>query len=430
MAKTHVVDDREHTRIPFLRGILTRSLQDAGLAFEDAYDLASRVRNELDDQNEITSTALRARVVKLLEAEQDKLVLERYRAPFKGSPTTILVESADGQEAPFSRGRHQRFLEACGLGPEVAGPVTTSIYEHLLRTGVTHIPTCRLGYLTYLALKRGPGLWAAEKYLVWSRFTQSGKPLLILIGGTVGCGKSTVATALANRLEIVRSQSTDMLREVMRVVVPQSLVPVLHTSSFNAWRELPFTGDGVDDDPERHIVEGYQSQAELVSVASEAVLNRARTEKVPLILEGVHVSPAFGARLSAATDAVVVPVMLAVLKQKQLRKRIRGRGIKAPRRRAQRYLNEFDAIWRLQSYLLSEADRSEVAIVANNDKQDAVQQVLAEVGNRLKREFSGDPREVFGLPPRRVPGADGESPDTADELDLDAVVAAGDRQAD
>ena len=38
---------------------------------------------------------------------------------------------------------------------------------------------------------------------------------------------------------IVRAQSTDMLREVMRTMVPQRLLPVLHTSSFVAWKEMP-----------------------------------------------------------------------------------------------------------------------------------------------------------------------------------------------
>jgi hypothetical protein len=34
--KTYVVDHRENTRVPFLRGILIRTLLDAGMPFEDA----------------------------------------------------------------------------------------------------------------------------------------------------------------------------------------------------------------------------------------------------------------------------------------------------------------------------------------------------------------------------------------------------------
>ena len=50
MAKLLVEDPGEHTQVPFLRGILTRSLQDSGLPFDEAYNLASEVRRELDDE--------------------------------------------------------------------------------------------------------------------------------------------------------------------------------------------------------------------------------------------------------------------------------------------------------------------------------------------------------------------------------------------
>ena len=62
MAKTLVVNEQEQTRVPFLRGILTRSLQEAGLSFEDAYGLASKIRDALSEQDQITTDELRAEV--------------------------------------------------------------------------------------------------------------------------------------------------------------------------------------------------------------------------------------------------------------------------------------------------------------------------------------------------------------------------------
>ena len=65
-------------RVPFLRGILIRSLQqDAGLTFEDAYRLATAIRQELHDTPEITSKELQATVIAHLEREFD---LERNAA--------------------------------------------------------------------------------------------------------------------------------------------------------------------------------------------------------------------------------------------------------------------------------------------------------------------------------------------------------------
>lgn len=86
--------------------------------------------------------------------------------------------------------------------------------------------------------------------------------------------------------------------------------------------------------------------------------------------------PAFYESLSTYADALVVPIMLAVLHREELRKRIRGRGWDVPERRAKRYLEHFDDIWRLQAFLLTEADRQHVAIIENNDQEHVFQAVM------------------------------------------------------
>jgi 2-phosphoglycerate kinase len=201
-----------------------------------------------------------------------------------------------------------------------------------------------------------------------------------------------MATEIAHRLGIVRTQSTDMLREVMRMLVPERLLPVLHTSSFNAWQALqsqPGSGDA------NAVVDGYRSQSELLLLPIEAVLQRALRERVSLILEGIHVHPMLLDRIQDRGDAIIVPIMLAVLKQKQLKKRLIGRGIQAPQREAERQLSHFDAIWSLQEYLLAEADRANVSIIANEDREHAIRVVLHTIIDALSKNFSSTPREAF-----------------------------------
>ena len=53
--KTIVVNEKDQTRVPFLRGILVRSLLDAGLEFDEAMGLASRLRDELSELGEVSS---------------------------------------------------------------------------------------------------------------------------------------------------------------------------------------------------------------------------------------------------------------------------------------------------------------------------------------------------------------------------------------
>jgi 2-phosphoglycerate kinase len=395
MAKIFVEDREENTRVPFLRGILIRSLQDSGLSFKDAYDLATEIRNDLDDVTLITTHELRQKVLDLLKDRKGQDIVTRYDK--QNRPIALQVEQRDGQITLFSRLEYQQCLETIGLASEEAMNVVTTVHEHLTHRHIELVTSRHLGQLTYRYLRQsselGPAV--AHRWLVWRDFVNSGRPLIFLIGGTAGCGKSTIATMLASRLDIVRTQSTDMLREVMRTMVPEQLLPVLHQSSFTAWRALPGQPEALDKVPESLLIHGYRTQADLLSVAIQAVIQRGLRERVSLILEGVHIHPAYIEKLEADDEAIVIPIMIGLLKRKRLQRRIRGRGSEVPQRRAERYLKHFEEIWHLQSYLLSEADRADIPIVVNNDRDKVFREIMRITIERLSRDFDSTPQAVF-----------------------------------
>jgi len=392
--KTLVLNVRENKEVPFLRGILIGSLLDAGLSFEKAMELATIVRNELADTNRVTSEVLQERVALLLKERFDEQLVEQYCSPAVVH-SRIHVICREGIVSAFSRGQHARYLQSTGMKAEKAESATEMIHARLIATGVTDISSTKLAYLTYLYLLQEVGKKSAKRYLVWMEFRQSNKPLALLIGGSVAAGKSTVATEVAHLLEIVRIQSTDMLREVMRMMVPERLLPILHTSSFNAWKTLPIQSDKKRTQ-DVLVAEGYRSQAELLAVPCEAILQRAVEESVPVILEGVHVHPNLLNLASDDSEIITVYVMLGVLKSKQLKSRLLGRGQDVPQRRADKYLNSLDSIWSLQSYLLSEADRYDVPIITTPDRDKALLQVVQQVNVELAKHFNGTPSKVLG----------------------------------
>lgn len=393
MAKTLVVKpDETPTKIPFLRGILTRSLQDVGLSFDEAYALASDVRNELSETAEITTDELRRTVLEHM-ADYGPTVVQRYQHP-AGAPGTVLIRDAEGHATQFSREQHRRILESSGLSYEVSAAVTTTISSHMVERNITEIRSRDLGLLTYRYLRLTKGADAARRYLALVDYLRGQRPLVVLIGGAPGTGKSGVATEIAHRLEIARIQSTDLLREVMRMMIPERLVPVLHRSSYDAWQALS-EGASHDDDGDTMIIDGYRSQAELLSVPCEAVLTRSLREQTSVLLEGVHVQKSLIDRIPAEFDPIVIVVMLSVLNPAHLRERFRGRGQQIDKRRAERYLQHFEEIWRLQSYLLSEADRGQVPIIVNSSNEQVIRDIMSVVMDELVDRLDAPPSEVF-----------------------------------
>ncbi len=392
--KTIVINNKQNEKVPFLRGILVRSLLDAGLSFDEAQTISKSIRDQLVDIKQISSEDLQQRVAALLKNHVDNSVVEQYRFP-SVLPSRIVVNSKSGSQMAFSRGRLVRSLQSAAIKTDKAENITELIYAQLIGVGISSISTDALGYITYQCLQQEIGDKTANRYLVWSEYQHGNKPLVLLIGGTVAAGKSTIATVLGHLLDIVRIQSTDMLREVMRMMVPNRLLPVLHVSSFNAWKTLPIP-DKEERDWDQLVAEGYQSQAELLTVPCEAILQRAIEESVPIIIEGVHVRPDLLERIPDDSDVIKVYVMLAVLSSKKLKTHLRGRGVEVPKRRADRYLDSFDSVWSLQSFLLSEADRYDVPIITAEDKKVSIYQVIQQVNLELSQHFHGAPKDVFG----------------------------------
>jgi len=394
MSKVLVENPEDQTQTPFLRGILTRSLQKTGLTFDQAHDIANSIRDEIEDRPLVTTLEIEHLVIKHLKKADAKNAVEHYEN--RNMPYLLQVETDNGQFAAFSPSRYRTDLEAIGLTSEEALSIVDELSAHLLRRNKPDITTKYIAKITYRILhkSRDLGKKVAYRWLVWRDFIHSGRPIVFLIGGTAGCGKSTIATGLASRLEIARMQSTDMLREVMRTMIPKEVEPILHKSSYSAWQELPDEVLEMEDKNSRIYI-GYCRQAEIMSLAIKAVIHRALHESVSVIVEGVHFHPTIIKNIIEPGDALVVPVMLAVLKKKLLSSRLKGRGTDVPQRRAARYLEHFDGIWALQTFLLSESDQSDVPIISNTDRDDVFREIMLYTIDKLAVDFDKTPDEVF-----------------------------------
>ena len=378
--KLHILNLVEGSNVPFLRGILTRSLQYAGLSFENAYTVASAVRKSLADEHEITNKNLRKKVCKYLAANGFDQHVESYTSQTIEIPQ-IRVITGDGADSPFSKGQLADSLEICALPRDEIYKVVTAIEAELLANDQQEITSAEITARVLELLEFHAGPQVSQAYQRWVTFSHTGRPLIILVGGTNGSGKSSIGSELAHRLDIVRTQSTDMLREVMRLMATIRLVPTLHTSSFDAYTKMPSVSETYKSE---EMIHGYLTQSSQVAVGVEGVVSRTCNEQVSLIIEGVHLHPELMDQIVRETDAIVVPVLLAVLRPKRLKKRLIGRGQVISSRRSSRYLENFNKIWDLQTFLLSGADEFNIPIIANEDEDSTIRQIMLTISEKLE----------------------------------------------
>jgi 2-phosphoglycerate kinase len=198
------------------------------------------------------------------------------------------------------------------------------------------------------------------------------QPLIILLGGATGVGKSTIATQLAVRLGVTRVISTDAIREVLRAAFSQKLIPTLYVSSFNADEALrvPISS------PSEQLIVGFQEQVTAVSVGIKALIARAVEEGTDIIVEGAHVVPGFLEGWEEEFDqAVLVPVVMRVSDAEMHRSHFAGRARES--RPRDRYLENFEKIRALQDYIVGLAEKAGAPVVEMFDLDATVQQIAA-----------------------------------------------------
>ena len=388
--KTFIVISSAGQRVPFLRGILVQSLVAAGLGFKDAYATAQSVRDALGSVDEIGSGALRELVADLLQKRFGPALRQAYEAgPEQGGEITVRTPSRAG---PFSVGILSRYLEGCAIDRKQTLEGARSVHEILRRQPASEVDSKALQRIVFESLKQKCCAEAADRFLSRRRFERSGLPLIILVGGTSGTGKSTVTAELAYLLDIVRTQSTDMMREIIRCYLPPHVVPTLGFSSVEAWRGLPevepVMGEMVTENP---VIAGFLSQFGTVKVALEATIARAVKERVDLIVDGVHVLPGKLDLSEAQKKAVVVPIVLAVTNAERLAHQLRRRGREQPERGDSRRRKHLEAIWNLQSYMLDQAEKDAIPVIANWRVRETVHRILEEVMARIGESFPADP---------------------------------------
>ncbi|MDP2183502.1 MAG: 2-phosphoglycerate kinase [Actinomycetota bacterium] len=278
---------------------------------------------------------------------------------------------------PFSKGLLAQSFMATGLPPSRAYVIATRIQDELRERDELSITVARLRQLSCDYLERMAGGDYARRYMRLYELSKLDKPLVVMIGGTTGVGKSTIATEVAHRLGITRIVSTDSIREVMRGIFTRDLMPAIHESAFKAWRGLRI--------PVPHganpVIVGFREQTAVVTTGVEALIERSVLEGDSLVIEGVHLVPGY-IEASKFEGARVVQLVITVDDEDAHRSHFYIREVQTDGMRPfERYRANFGNIRTLGHYIVDLAREHGIPVIASHQLDLTVADVLEHIVN-------------------------------------------------
>lgn len=283
---------------------------------------------------------------------------------------------------PFSKGLLAQSFTAVGLAPSLAYQVAQTIQDELRENDVDEITVGKLRKLARARLTELAGAEYAERYVRLEALGKIDKPLIVMIGGTTGVGKSTIATEIAHRLGITRITSTDAVREVMRGIFSKDLLPALHESTFDAWRALRVpVPRGANP-----VIVGFREQTAAVSTGVERIIRRAVHEGVNMMIEGVHVVPGY-IEPSEFGDAWVVQLVITVDDEDAHRSHFYIREVQTEGTRPfERYRANFENIRLLGHYMEDLAGEHGIPVIHSHQLDRTVSDVFERVVGAVLEE--------------------------------------------
>jgi 2-phosphoglycerate kinase len=259
-------------------------------------------------------------------------------------------------DLPYSKGLLARALVTTGLSTMSAWDLALRVEDDLDARGEASVDLERLEELARGLLGEDEGQQAVQRLRRYRELCELDLPIVVLIGGGTGTGKSRLATEIAYRLGITRVTSTDFIRQTMRAFFSEEFMPSIHYSSFEAGRAMADAGDPT--------VAGFLDQTRNVLVGVRAVLERALHEGWSMVLEGVHLVPGM---LPPVEGALAVQCVLEIESEEEHAAHfwVRDR-LTEGLRPVHHYLDQLHEIRLLQDYIVERARQADVPVIENS----------------------------------------------------------------
>ncbi|KAK8690567.1 hypothetical protein V6N13_074099 [Hibiscus sabdariffa] len=178
----------------------------------------------------------------------------------------------------LSRFLLSRMLTVTKIPNHVAIKIALELKKLLIDNSLLDVSQTDLeANLFKLMERRGYGEEYINRYKMMTRFHHQRVPLVILVCGTACVGKSTIATQLAQRLNLPNVLQTDMVYELLRTATDAPL------GSTPVW-ERDFISS-------EELITEFCQECRIVRKGLNGDLKKAMKDGKPIIIEGMHLDP-------------------------------------------------------------------------------------------------------------------------------------------
>uniref|UniRef100_A0A1J3HKJ8 2-phosphoglycerate kinase n=1 Tax=Noccaea caerulescens TaxID=107243 RepID=A0A1J3HKJ8_NOCCA len=171
-----------------------------------------------------------------------------------------------------------RMLTVTKIPNHVAVKISLELKKLLIDNSLLDVSQADLESSLFMLMeRRGYGQEYINRYNMMTKFHHQRVPLIILVCGTACVGKSTIATQLAQRLNLPNVLHTDMVYELLRTATdaPLTSTPVW-TREFDSSEEL---------------INEFCRECRIVRKGLAGDLKKAMKDGKPIIIEGRHLDP-------------------------------------------------------------------------------------------------------------------------------------------
>ncbi len=202
-------------------------------------------------------------------------------------------------------------------------------------------------------------------------------PIVPIIAGIPGAGKTTLAKELSTALNIGLIIGGDVFRSSLRTVLPEDN-ELLHSSVYNTWK---FFGDYTPE----NLILGYKEQAKIMNATiQQMIADRGLRDGESMIVEYLHFLPSqFDSDLLGHPS--IIPIILQITDKTLYKERIKLRTKYSHLRSSgDPLISEVDKYLIIQEHLCSEALVFDLPVINVNDFVEGYELILDIILERIK----------------------------------------------